>query len=213
MIGAGQGDSGEVAVGALGDHVDDARRRREAVIERADALQHLDPVLVLERQVDEVDRRQRAVEPVAGAVLDEDAADRDIVVGRAVELRAADAGGVAKRVEHAFDRLRADQLGRDHIDRQRDIDDPRVAEGADLDQFGAEARAVAGDDDLVERRALIGGGILGVSGQSGERAGERRGGNGYAVHDVPLIDTGVLMRMLRKCNPCVQAYPVAFGER
>jgi hypothetical protein len=83
----------------LGDQVDDARRRREAVIERADALQHLDPFLVLERQVDEIDYRQRTVEAIAGAVFHQNAADRDIVVGRAVQLRSADARGIAQRLE------------------------------------------------------------------------------------------------------------------
>jgi hypothetical protein len=144
-----------------------AARQREAV------AQHLDARLVLQRLLDQVDDRQRAVQAVVAAVLDQDAAHRDVVAGRAVQLRARDAAGVPQRVVEPLRGLRVEYVARDHVDRQRRVEQPGVAERAGLDQVGAErVQAVGRDDDGLEHGGV---GRLGA-----RHGGTGRGGRGAA---------------------------------
>lgn len=77
---------------ALGDEIDAALRGHEAVVEGECALEHFDPLLVLQGDVDQVDDREAAVEPIVAPVLDHDTANGDIVISRTVQLGAGDAG-------------------------------------------------------------------------------------------------------------------------
>src|SRR5262245_26105803 len=66
--------------GPLHRQIDDAGRRRESVVQSGCSLEYLDTILVLERQVDQVDNGQRAVQSVVGSVLHVDATNGDVAV-------------------------------------------------------------------------------------------------------------------------------------
>src|SRR3546814_5535247 len=74
------GEIAEIGCRALHRQVDDARRRRKAVIERRCPLEHFDAILVLERKGGRRQHVERAVETEVGLRVHRDAADRQIVV-------------------------------------------------------------------------------------------------------------------------------------
>ena len=167
VVEAGADRSDRRAARALGHEVDHAGRRGEAVVERRGALEHLDALLVLHRDLGHVGDRERAVEPEVGAVLDRDAADHELVEGVAAVLLARDAGRVAQHVVDAGRALQLDDLARHRVDGGRHVHDAGPAEGAGLDGVGDEAAAALG---LHGHRAELAAGSGG--GRGGLRAGE-----------------------------------------
>ena len=129
----------------------DAGRRGEAVVERGGALEHLDALLVLHRDLGHVGDRERAVEPEVGAVLDRDAADHQLVEGVAAVLLARDAGRVAQHVVDAGGALQFDDLARHRVDGGRHVHDAGAAEAAGFDGVGDEAVAALGLDGHARR--------------------------------------------------------------
>ena len=117
----------------LHDHVDDAGWNGEAVVERRRALQHFDALLVFHRHPDVVVDRQDAVDVVARAVVERDAADRQIVVRETVQLQAGYAGDVAQRVVETGIALGVHHVARHHVDSRRHVERVETFVGAGFD--------------------------------------------------------------------------------
>ncbi|EZP53473.1 hypothetical protein BW41_01875 [Sphingomonas sp. RIT328] len=141
---------------ARGDEIDDARWRGKSVIETGRPFQHLDPVHRLDRLFDDVDHRQHAIPPHVGEIVERDAAYRQIAVDAGVDLRLADAGGVADRIVERLRLLGVEQGAGQHRHGQRRVDQPCVAECAGLHIIGAEAVAPIGGDDDIVTGAILG---------------------------------------------------------
>ena len=135
--------------------IDDAGGCGEAVVQRRRALQRLDTILVLERQIDEIDDRQDAVQSIVAAVLDGDAADGNVAVDGGGGLRGAHACGIAQGIEQTLRLLRLDQRIGNDIDGQRRVELTRAAEAPGLHEIGAVATlAIGRDDDFFQRRRI-----------------------------------------------------------
>ena len=153
--------------GALAHQVDDAGRGGEAVVQRRHALQDLDPLLVFQRGADQVDQRQRTIQPIVAAVFQRDAANGKVIEGIAGQLLAGDTGGIAQRVMNAGGGLRVEDLARDHVDGGRYLQDGGAAEGADFDRVGEKAAlAFVADGDVFQRSGRVVGHGGGREGQA-----------------------------------------------
>ncbi|EOB13050.1 hypothetical protein NBO_227g0001 [Nosema bombycis CQ1] len=161
---------------AFRGHVDDAGGHGEAVVERRCTLEHFEALLVLHGNRNIVVERQHAVEVIAGAVVQRDAAQRQVVVRQAVELEPGHAGHVAQRVVQAGRLLQVEQVAGHHVYRGGNIQDVLPLEGTHLDPAGRKALRTGGSDaDFLERGAPdVGGRIVG-KGHRAERQA-RKGG-------------------------------------
>ncbi len=159
----------QVDVGPLDDQVDDAARRAGAGLHAAEALEHLDIRLVLERQRGlGVDRQPVAAE--VALVVDLEAAHRERrpVADRVV--RVGDAGVDAREVGQrrgadVGQRLGIDDVGLDRRARKR------LREAGDA---GAVGRAARGDLHALHRRGIIG--ARGARERENGRGERREGG-------------------------------------
>ncbi len=100
--------------GALGDDVDDARRRADPVIERGHALQQLNALLVLDRDGAEIDDLQRAVQAVVGPRVHQHAPRDEVVAGGRAGRLLRDSGRVAERFLQPLRTLRVEERSRHH---------------------------------------------------------------------------------------------------
>ncbi len=144
------------APGALGDEVHDAGRRREAVVQRGRALEHLDALLVLHRHLAEVHERQRAIEAVVGAVFDSNATDDQLVPRVATVLLARHAGRIAHCVIQAGSALQLKHVARDDVDGRRHVHHVAAAKAPGFHRVGHEALRLHGRHAHCRHGATIG---------------------------------------------------------
>jgi len=98
---------------SFGDEIDDPRRRREAVEQGTDALQRLDPLLVV-HQADVVLDGEAAVEPIARGFAQVDAPDVEVIRNAALGVRVDHAGHILERFERGLRPLVLQLLFRYH---------------------------------------------------------------------------------------------------
>ena len=168
-----------VKAGTLGDVVDDARGRSEAIVQGRRAFQHFHAGLVLHGHLREVHDGHGAVEAVVGAVLHLHATNDQLVPGVAAVLLAGDAGGVAHGVVQAFGRLRFQHLAGNDVDGGGHVHHVGAAEGAGLDGNGLEALGAHGGDmhGLQRGAVLAGGGAFSAFGSDDDFLGMGQGGS------------------------------------
>ena len=146
--------------GALGHEIDDARRRRDAIVQRGRPFEQFHPLLVFQWHRRKVDDRQAAVQPVIGLGIDRDAPRQEGIAVERAGCLLRHAGCVAQRIVQPQRPLIVQKRAVHDVDRRGRVEHAAVAEGADLNGVDAIAGRRSRDHDLLVERAFSLGRLL-----------------------------------------------------
>jgi len=170
-----------LAARPLGDEIDDAGRRGEAVVQGRGALQHFHPLLVFHGHLRKVHDGHGTVQAVIRAVFHGDAAYHQLIPRFAAVLLARHARRVAHGIVQAGHGLLLQQFARDDVDGRWHVHDVGATEAARLRRRGHQAlrarpRHLHGLHDflIASRQVVLAVGPIRGAGRVGSE-GQRQG--------------------------------------